>query len=103
MKYAVVRIGGKQHKIVEGGTIAVDQKLGEPGKKVGLEEVLLLVDEGKVKMGERLKNDKVVGSVVSQQRAKKVTVQTYKAKTGQHRRAGHRQDQTKVKIEKIEG
>ncbi len=99
MDYAIVEVGGKQYKVSPGSSLKVDATLGEVNKEIELDKVLLLVDEGKVSVGQPLLKGKVVGTVVSQGKAKKVTIRTYKAKTGQHRAAGHRQDQTTIKIE----
>jgi large subunit ribosomal protein L21 len=102
MKYAVVKVAGKQYKVASGDSIKIAAKIGEEKKKIELDQVLLVVDEGKVKIGQPLVEAKVIGDVVSHGKAKKVNIFTYKAKTGQHRRAGHRQDQTVIKIESIE-
>lgn len=102
MKYAVVKIAGKQYKVSSGDAIKVAAKLGEEKKKIEFDQVLLVVDEGKVKIGQPLVEAKVIGNVVSHGKSKKVKIFTYKAKTGQHRRAGHRQDQTVIKIEEIQ-
>jgi len=101
MNYAIVEVGGKQHKVSPGSSLKVDAHLGEENKKIELDKVLLVVDEDKVSIGSPLVKAKVVGTVVSTGKAKKVKIMTYKAKTGQHRAAGHRQDQTIIKIESI--
>lgn len=101
MKYAVVKVAGKQYRVASGDSIKVAAKIGETGKQIDLDQVLLVVDEDKVKVGQPVVAAKVIGNVVSQGKAKKVNIATFKAKTGQHRRAGHRQDQTIIKIEEI--
>ncbi|MDP2671548.1 MAG: 50S ribosomal protein L21 [bacterium] len=101
MKYAVIKVGGKQFRVAEGDSISVAAKIGEENKKIDLDQVLLLVEEDKVKIGQPLVEASVVGTVLEHGKAKKVKIFTYKAKTGQHRRAGHRQDQTTIKIEEI--
>lgn len=101
MKYAVVRVGGKQYKVSPGDKIKIEAKIGEESKKIDLDEVLLVVEDEKMNLGRPLVEAKVAGTVVSHTKAKKVKIFTYKAKTGQHRRAGHRQDQTLIAIEDI--
>lgn len=101
MKYAVIKVNGKQHRVAPGDSISVEAKIGEENKKIEFDQVLLVVDEDKVKIGQPLVQASVVGTVVSHGKAKKVKIFTYKAKTGQHRHAGHRQDKTIVKIEEI--
>lgn len=101
MNYAVIQVGGKQHKVSVGTTFKVDAKLGEEKQKIEFDKVLLTVAEDKVAVGKPLVKAKVSGTIVSIGKAKKVRIMTYKAKTGQHRSAGHRQDQSTVKIDEI--
>jgi len=54
-----------------------------------------------LKVGEDVKNASVTASVVENGKGKKVIVYKYKRKTGYHKKNGHRQQFTKVKIEKI--
>ena len=77
--YAIIATGGKQYKVAEGDVIRVE-KLG-------------------VEAGETVTFDNA--SVVENGKAKKVIVYKYKRKTGYHKKNGHRQQFTKVKIEKI--
>ena len=109
MKYAVIETGGKQYKVREGETITVEKlnktssrgKTGED-KPVEFDQVLLLVDESKAKIGQPTLKAKVKGKIVDQGKSGKIHVFKYKAKTGYHRKIGHRQPFTKVLIEKIE-
>lgn len=101
-KYAVVKIGGSQYKISEGDLLEVDKLEGEKGKKLSLEEVLLLVDEKKVKIGQpKILGAKVQASIVDQIKGEKIRVATYKAKSRYRRVKGFRSLLTKLKIEKI--
>lgn len=101
MKYAVIKSGGKQYKIQEGQTIKVEKLDVDQDKPVEFGDVLLLVDEGKAKIGQPLLEEKVRGKVVKTEKGKKIVVFKYKAKTGYHRKIGHRQIKTEVLIEKI--
>ncbi|HEX7456466.1 MAG TPA: 50S ribosomal protein L21 [Candidatus Nanoarchaeia archaeon] len=109
MKYAVIKAGGKQFKVREGQTLVVE-KLSQPssnkklenGSQVEFDQVLLLVEDGKAKVGQPRLKAKVKGKVVDQVKSEKIHVFKYKAKTGYHRKIGHRQQLTKVLIEKIE-
>lgn len=106
MKYAVIETGGKQYRITEGQTLNVE-KLKQPSSKqknqeVVFENVLLVVDEGKAKIGQPFLDVKVKAKILEDFKDKKVVIAKYKAKTGYSRRVGHRQPLTKVQIEKIE-
>ena len=100
--YANIATGGKQYKVSEGDIITIE-KLGlEAGEKVTFDEVLA-VSDGSMKVGEEAANATVEASVVENGRGKKIIVYKYKRKTGYHKKQGHRQSFTKVKIEKING
>lgn len=103
MKYAVIRTGGKQYKVSEGDKLKIEKLQVEPGKSFNFEEVLLTVDEGKVAIGKPTLKAKVNATVVDQVKGDKISVFKYKAKTGYHKKTGHRQNLTLVKIDKIEG
>jgi len=102
MKYAVIKTGGKQYKVEEGQTLTVEKLAVEKNNPVEFDEVLLLVDDEKVKVGQPTIEAKVTAKVVEQFKDKKIDVFKYKAKTGYKRKLGHRQQLTKVLIEKIE-
>ena len=102
MKYAVIKTGGKQYKVEEGQTLTVEKLAVEKNNPVEFDEVLLLVDDEKVKVGQPTLEAKVTAKVVEQFKDKKIDVFKYKAKTGYKRKLGHRQLLTKVLIEKIE-
>ena len=77
------------------------EKLGkEAGEKVTFDQVLAVSDNG-IKVGSDVANASVEASVVKEGRGKKVIVYKYKRKTGYHKKNGHRQAFTQVKIEKI--
>ncbi len=99
--YAIIATGGKQYKVEEGDVIRVE-KLGlEAGSEVIFDQVLLVADKG-VKVGfPTVEGASVKATVVSEGKGKKIIVYRYKRKTGYHKKNGHRQPFTKVKIEKI--
>ena len=99
--YAVIVSGGKQYKVSEGDVIRVEKLDVEEGAKVSFDEVLLLQD-GALKIGTpTVKGANVSGTVLKNGKAKKVIVYRYKRKSGYHKKNGHRQLFTEVKIEKI--
>ena len=98
--YAIIATGGKQYKVSEGDIITIEKLGVEAGEKVTFDQVLAVSDNG-MKVGADVANATVEASVVKEGRAKKVIVYKYKRKTGYHKKNGHRQVFTQVKIEKI--
>ena len=102
--YAIIATGGKQYKVAEGDVIRVEKLGVEAGETYTFDQVLVISDgEGAVKVGEDVKDANVTASVIGDGKSKKVIVYKYKAKTGYHKKNGHRQQYTKVRIEKING
>ena len=98
--YAIIATGGKQYKVSEGDVIKVEKLDVEAGNAVTFDQVIAVSDNG-LKVGEAVANATVSGTVMEQGRARKVIVYKYKRKTGYHKKNGHRQAYTKVKIDKI--
>ncbi len=98
--YAIIATGGKQYKVSEGDVIYVEKLDAEAGSVVTFDRVIAVSDES-LKVGEDVANATVSASVVEQTKGKKVIVYKYKRKTGYHKKNGHRQAYTKVKIDKI--
>ena len=98
--YAIIATGGKQYKVAEGDVIRVEKLGAEAGETVTFAQVLAVNNDG-LKVGEDVASATVTASVVENGKAKKVIVYKYKPKTGYHKKNGHRQQYTKVKIEKI--
>ena len=70
------------------------------GNTVTFDQVIA-VSDGSLKVGADVANASVTATVMEQGRGKKVIVYKYKRKTGYHKKNGHRQSYTQVKIEKI--
>ncbi|ADD45111.1 50S ribosomal protein L21 [Stackebrandtia nassauensis] len=101
--YAIVKTGGKQYKAVEGDVLEVEKLAGEPGDTVTLPAVLL-VDEGKVTTDAKaLSGVTVNGELVDHFKGPKIKIHKFKNKTGYHKRQGHRQQLTRVKVTGISG
>jgi large subunit ribosomal protein L21 len=101
MKYAIVESGGKQYKVIPGGTIEVDRLQKEMGDQVEL-DILLLADGEKVIVGTPIVDGaKVRASVVEEFKAPKVMIFKYRAKKRYRRKLGHRQIYTRLSIEEI--
>ena len=100
--YAIIATGGKQYKVSEGAIITIEKLGVEAGETVTFDQVIA-VNDGTMKVADDVKNATVTASVVKEGRGKKVIVYKYKRKTGYHKKNGHRQAFTQVKIEKING
>ncbi len=99
--YAIIATGGKQYKVAEGDVIRIEKIAGEAGDAVTFDQVLF-VNNGEAVVGNpTVAGASVSASVVSQGKDKKVIVYKYKRKTGYHKKNGHRQLFTEVKIDKI--
>ena len=98
--YAIIATGGKQYKVSEGDIIRIEKLDAEDGSTVTFDQVLAVNDNG-LKVGSDVASSTVTATVMNQDKAKKVIVYKYKRKTGYHKKNGHRQAYTQVKIEKI--
>ena len=100
--YAIVDIAGKQFKVEEGNYVYSYRLDTEEGEQVEFDNVLLLDEEGKVSIGApTVKGAKVTGKVVSHLQDDKVIVFKKKRRKGYKKKNGHRQQLSKVLIEKI--
>lgn len=98
--YAIIATGGKQYKVSEGDVIKVEKLDAEVGNNVTFDQVIAVSDSS-LKVGADVANATVSATVLDQGRGKKVIVYKYKPKTGYHKKNGHRQAYTQVKIDKI--
>ena len=99
--YAIIATGGKQYKVAEGDILRVEKLGVEAGEKVTFDKVLAVRNDADLKAGEEAANASVEATVLKNGKAKKVIVYKYKPKTGYHKKNGHRQQYTEVKIDKI--
>ncbi|MGI9392057.1 MAG: 50S ribosomal protein L21 [Parvibaculales bacterium] len=101
--FAVVKISGKQYQLESGDIIAVDKLQGEAGTKLVFDEILLLGEKGKApELGTpHIANAKIEAEIIEQRRAKKITIFKMKRRQNYRRTAGHRKDETVLKITKI--
>ena len=98
--YAIIATGGKQYKVSEGDVLKVEKLNAAEGDTVTFDQVIAVSDNG-LKVGEDVANATVSATVVGEGKGKKVIVYKYKRKSGYHKKNGHRQPYTQVKIEKI--
>lgn len=96
--YAIVKTGGKQYKVAEGDVIKVEKLAGEPGDPVSLPAVLLVDGDQVVADPQRLAGVAVAAELVAHVKGPKIRIHKFKNKTRYHKRQGHRQQLTVVKI-----
>lgn len=102
--YAVIKSGGKQHRVVEGETLKLEKIEIATGESFDFEEVLMLANGDDIKIGEPLvAGAKVTAEVVSHGRGDKVTIIKFRRRKHHMKRQGHRQWYTEVKITGITG
>lgn len=97
--YAVIESGGKQHRVVEGEILKLEKLEAATGEKVSFDKVLMVGEGESVKIGAPyVEGSKVTAEVVSQGRAKKVTILKFRRRKHHMKHQGHRQWYTEVKI-----
>jgi len=100
--YAIVDIAGQQFKVEKGQEVFVHRLEGNEGDQMEFEKVLLVDNNGKVKVGKPVvKGAKVSAKIVSHLKADKVIVFKKKRRKGYQKSNGHRQQLSKVLIEEI--
>jgi large subunit ribosomal protein L21 len=99
--YAIIATGGKQYTVKEGDVIRVEKLGVAAGETVTFDQVLFVNNGSAVVGNPTVAGATVTASVVKEGKAKKVIVYKYKRKTGYHKKNGHRQLFTEVKIDKI--
>jgi large subunit ribosomal protein L21 len=97
--YAVIETGGKQYRVEKGSTLLVDRLQAKEGDKVDLRAVAFK-DKDMV-LGDDLEKVKVEAKVAGHVRGEKLRIFTYKPKSGQRKRKGHRSELTKLEITEV--
>ncbi|ANI92003.1 50S ribosomal protein L21 [Dietzia timorensis] len=99
--YAIVKTGGKQYKVAEGDLVKVEKIEGEAGAAVALPAVLVVDGANVTSDAGALDKITVNGEIVEQTKGPKIRIHKFKNKTGYHKRQGHRQNLTVLKITSI--
>jgi large subunit ribosomal protein L21 len=100
--YAIIRTGGKQHRVEAGRAVVVERLPAEEGATVQLDDVLLIADDGQVTIGTpTIEGARVLAEVEAHGRAKKIIVFKYKAKVRSRKKTGHRQSFTRLVVREI--
>ena len=101
MAFAIIKTGGRQHRVAEGDIIDVDLLDLETGKEAVFGEVIMHADGDKLTHGSPISGATVKGEVIEQRKDKKVIAFKYRRRKGYHRTVGHRRKLTRVKITSI--
>lgn len=100
---AIINISGKQFTVTKGSRVKVPVQSGDVGKKIKIEEVLLVDDGKKVTIGTpTVKNTTVTATVLEHGRDRKILIYKKKRRKGYQRKNGHRQGYTLLEINTIQ-
>jgi len=99
--YAIVRSGGRQHKVAIGDVLEVDRFEGAVGSTVSMTPLLLVDGDAVTSDASALGSASVTAEVVAETKGPKIRILKFKNKTGYRRRQGHRQRYTKIKVTDI--
>lgn len=102
--YAVIRTGGKQHRIEKGERIRVEKLDAEVGAKLKIDDVLMIGGNDEPKIGRpRVDGATVSVTIIAQGRGEKIRVFKRAKRKGFHKTIGHRQPYTEIEITGIQG
>ncbi|MFZ1118452.1 MAG: 50S ribosomal protein L21 [Propionibacteriaceae bacterium] len=99
--YAIVRSGGRQHKVAVGDVLEVDRFEGAIGSTVSMTPLLLVDGDAVTSDASALGSASVTAEVVAETKGPKIRILKFKNKTGYRKRQGHRQRYTKIKVTDI--
>lgn len=100
--YAIVQTGGKQYKVQPGDQVKVEKLNGEPGTLIELDQVLAMATDEGLNLGTPLIQDaRVKATIVKTTRDRKIVVFKKKRRKGYHKKQGHRQWFTLLRIDEI--
>ena len=99
--YAIVKTGGKQYKVAVGDVVEVEKLDADSGAEVALPAVLLVDGQTVTADAQALGSVTVTAQVVGPTKGPKIRIHKFKNKTGYHKRMGHRQKLTQLKVTDI--
>ena len=100
--YAIVRSGGRQHKVAVGDVLEIDKINEAVGSSLSLQPLLLVDGDSVTSDASALGSASVTAEVLAETKGPKIRIFKYKNKTGYRRRQGHRQRYTQVRVTGIE-
>jgi large subunit ribosomal protein L21 len=99
--YAIIKTGGKQYRVAAGDELLVERLAGEVDSTLELVPLLLAGGGSDARFGDALSKATVTATIVGHERGPKIRIFKYKPKRGYKRRQGHRQELTRIRVEKI--
>lgn len=96
--YAIVKTGGKQYKVAVGDLVKVEKLEVKPGAAIELPVALVVDGADLTTDADALAKASVTGEIVEHTKGPKIRIHKFKNKTGYHKRQGHRQKLTVVKV-----
>lgn len=100
--YAVIRTGGKQYRVEEGDVVKIEKIDGDRGTELTFDDVLLVGNDDETHVGTpTVAGASVSGTIVEQDRDKKIVVFKFRRRKNYIRKQGHRQSYTRVRISGI--
>ena len=100
--YAIVRSGGRQHKVAVGDIVEIDKVEAKAGDSLALTPLLLVDGDEVTADAKKLGKASVTAEVLAETKGPKIRILKYKNKTGYRKRQGHRQRYTQVRVTGIE-
>jgi large subunit ribosomal protein L21 len=101
--YAIVRSGGRQHKVAVGDILEIDKVEAKAGDSLALTALLLVDGDTVTADAKALGKVSVTAEVIAETKGPKIKIIKFKNKTGYMKRQGHRQRYTQVKVTGIKG
>ncbi len=100
--YAVIKTGGKQHKVAEGEILKVEKLKASEGEPVDITDVLLIEKDGEVTLGSPfIEGAKVTAKILRHGKEDKITIIKMKRRKDYRKKQGHRQNYSEIQIEQI--
>ena len=97
--YAIIEEGGRQFKVTSGDVLNIDRQETGEEKTITFDRVLLVGGEGEPKVGAPLvAGATVTADILGPSKGPKIDIQKYKRRKGYHKKQGHRQHYTQVKV-----
>ncbi|SNR67250.1 large subunit ribosomal protein L21 [Humidesulfovibrio mexicanus] len=101
--FAIIETGGKQYRVEQGLEFKVELLQADPGAEVNLDKVLLVSDGGQAKIGAPyVEGATVACEVLGHGRGEKIIIFKKKRRNDFHKKTGHRQDYTSLKVKAIQ-
>ena len=99
--FAVIRTGGKQYKVVRDEVLSIEKVAGDVGSELKLGEVLVLGGDNPKTGAPLVEGASVTAEILAQGKGEKVIAFKKKRRKNTHRKRGHRQPFTQIKITAI--